>query len=103
MKVNLNTPEGQVLRTTCGKEYNSVFKAIKLMRDEKQNFHVVYKTFTDEFIYSSCNPFVETYVADTYKLISEAEAKVIFLQRLSQDNALELFDSIKFPQKSLHS
>ena len=69
------------------------FKAIKLMRDEQHNFHVVYKTFSDEYIYSFCNPFQDTLSAHAYKLISEEEAKAIFLDRLSQENARELFNT----------
>jgi hypothetical protein len=66
---------------------------MKLVRDEKHNFHVVYKTFTDEYIYSFCNPFQDTNPEDAYMLISESEAKNIFMNRLSPDNARELFNS----------
>ncbi|WP_439880355.1 hypothetical protein ACSX1A_14465 [Pontibacter sp. MBLB2868] len=100
---NLYTNNVFTLRTECGKEYSNVFKAIKLVRDEKHNFHVVYKTFSDEFIYSFCNPFQDTHTADTYRLISEAEAKRIFLDRLSQANARELFNTTEAPQKRLQS
>ena len=91
MKVQLQHENEQVLRTACGKEFCYVFKTMKLVRDEKHNFHVVYKTFSDEYIYSYCNPFQDTNPADTYVLISEAEAKQIFHKRLSPDNARELF------------
>ncbi|MFD2514684.1 hypothetical protein ACFSRY_12480 [Pontibacter locisalis] len=103
MEKKLNTQEVQKLRTACGKEYSNVFRAIKLVRDEKHNFHVVYKTFSDEYIYSFCNPFLDTNAADSYRLISEAEAKQIFLHRLSQDNALELFNSVDVPKERVHS
>lgn len=103
MENKFYTQEGQTLRTECGREYNNLFKAIKLVRDEKHNFHVVYKTFSDEYIYSFCNPFQDTNAADTYRLISEAEAKQIFLHRLSQDNARELFNAVEAPQKRFYS
>lgn len=88
----LQHPAEQVLRTKCGKEFCYVFKTMKLVRDEKHNFHVVYKTFADEYIYSFCNPFLDTSTEDPYMLISETEAKAIFLARLSPDNAYELFN-----------
>lgn len=92
MELQLHSAEQQVLKTVCGKEFCSVFKTMKLVRDEKHNFHVVYKTFSDEYIYSFCNPFLDANIADTYLLISEREAKDIFQKRLSPDNAHELFD-----------
>jgi len=91
---NLYAQEEQLtLKTDCGKEFANAFKAIKLMRDERHNFHVVYRTFSDEYIYSFCNPFLDTYADNTYRLISVEEAKGIFMQHLSQDNARELFNS----------
>lgn len=101
MKKSADIQQGLLLRTECGKEYNNVFKAIKLVRDERHNFHVVYRTYSDEYIYSFCNPFLDTYTADTYKLISESEAKQIFLHRLSQDNARELFSTAEAFQKQM--
>jgi hypothetical protein len=93
MKNDLYQSNEVILRTECGKEYNNAFQAIKLIRDEKYNFHVVYKTFSGEYIYSSCNPFQNSNTSDTYKLISEEEAKRIFKHRLSLDNARELFST----------
>lgn len=91
---NLYTQENQLmLRTECGREYANMFKATQLMRDERHTFHVVYRTYADEYIYSFCNPFQDTGSDNTYRLISEAEAKRIFMQRLSQQNARELFNS----------
>lgn len=81
------------LRTECGKTFENVFKAIKLMRDEQHNFHVVYKTFSDEYIYSFCNPFQDDLISNIYRIISEPEARQIFQHRLSQDNAQELFNT----------
>lgn len=83
------------LRTECGKTYENVFKAIKLVRDEQHNFHIVYKTYSDEYIYSFCNPFQDEFATQAYKLISESEARNIFLHRLSQENASELFNIAK--------
>ena len=82
-----------LLQTECGKKYKNVFKAIKLIRDEQHTFHIVYRTYSDEYIYSFCNPFQDTFTVDTYKLISESEAKHIFMHRLSQANARELFST----------
>lgn len=82
------------LQTECGKTFENVFKAIKLMRDEQHNFHVVYKTFSDEYIYSFCNPFQDDLISNIYRIISEPEARQIFQHRLSQDNARELFNTI---------
>jgi len=82
-----------MLRTECGREYANMFKATQLMRDKQHVFHVVYRTYTDEYIYSFCNPFQDTGSDNTYRLISEAEAKRIFMQHLSQQNARELFNS----------
>ncbi|MCC9166706.1 hypothetical protein [Pontibacter harenae] len=90
MEEILHNSASQTLRTECGKEFDYVFRAIKLVRDEKHNFHVVYKTFQNEYIYSFCNPFQDSAV-NTYNVISEEEAKRIFLARLSEDNAHELF------------
>ena len=83
------------LRTECGKTFENVFKVIKLMRDEKHNFHVVYRTFSDEYIYSFCNPFQDESISNVYRIISKPEAKRIFQHRLSQDNARELFTTAK--------
>ncbi len=63
------------------------------MRDERYTFHVVYKTLTDEYVYSYCNPLLESQVNHTYEVISETEAKRIFMQHLSQDNARDLFSA----------
>ena len=101
MKNYASEQQALLLRTECGKEYSQAFKAIKLVRDEKHNFHVVYRTYSDEYIYSSCNPFQDTYAAETYKLITEAEAKQIFLHRLSQDNARELFSTAEAFNKQI--
>jgi hypothetical protein len=92
MKLHLEHPTEQTLRTICGREFCYVFKTMKLVRDEQHNFHVVYKTYSDEYIYSYCNPFQDTNIIDNYVLISESEAKAIFLNRLSPDNARELFN-----------
>ncbi|MFD3003225.1 hypothetical protein ACFS7Z_22880 [Pontibacter toksunensis] len=83
------------LRTECGKTFENVFKAIKLVRDEKHNFHIVYRTFSDEYIYSFCNPFLDELATNAYKIIPESEARKIFLHRLSQENASELFSTAK--------
>jgi hypothetical protein len=93
MNANFQPQESSALKTECGKEFGHSFQAIKLVRDEQHNFHVVYKTFSDEYIYSFCNPFQDTLSAHAYKLISEEEAKAIFLNRLSQENARELFNT----------
>lgn len=93
MELQLEQTAEQVLKTECGREFYFTFKTMKLVRDEKHNFHVVYKTFSNEYIYSFCNPFQDTNPADTYMLISETEAKAIFQKRLSPDNAYELFDT----------
>ena len=83
------------LRTECGKTFENVFKAIKLVRDEKHNFHIVYRTFSDEYIYSFCNPFQDEFATQAYHIISESEARSIFLPRLSEQNASELFSTSK--------
>ena len=90
MEPTLHSNTDFTLRTECGKEFSYIFKAIKLVRDEKHNFHVIYKTFQNDYIYSFCNPFLES-SANTYNIISEEEAKSIFLYRLSDANAQELF------------
>ena len=95
MNQSLQHTEEQQLKTECGRVFDYIFKAMKLVRDEKHNFHVVYKTMSDEYIYSFCNPFLDTLAANTYKLISEDEAKKIFLPRLSSENAHELFTTAK--------
>jgi hypothetical protein len=95
MKQSLQHTGEQLLKTECGKVFGYTFRAMKLIRDEKHNFHVVYKTMTDEYIYSFCNPFLDTLATNTYKLISEEEAKQIFLPRLSSANAHELFTTAK--------
>lgn len=92
MELQLPQSDVQMLRTVCRKEFCNVFKTMKLVRDEKHNFHVVYKTFSDEYIYSFCNPFLDTNIEVTYMLISETEAKAIFMDRLSPENACELFN-----------
>ncbi len=93
MKATDNKQDEMLLQTECGKKYDSVFKTIKLIQDEQHTFHIVYRTYSDEYIYSFCNPFQDTFTADTYRLISESEAKHIFLHRLSQANARELFST----------
>ncbi|WP_161889149.1 hypothetical protein [Pontibacter russatus] len=91
------------LRTECGKTFENVFKAIKLMRDEQHNFHVIYRTFSDEYIYSFCNPFQDDMISNVYRIISEPEAKRIFQHRLSQDNARELFTTAQASYTQLRS
>lgn len=95
MNQSLQHTEEQLLKTECGRVFDYIFKAMKLVRDEKHNFHVVYKTMSDEYIYSFCNPFLDTLAPNTYKLISEDEAKKIFLPRLTSANAHELFTTAK--------
>ncbi|GHA74179.1 hypothetical protein [Pontibacter akesuensis] len=90
MANNLRTSHEQTIRTECGRTFGCMFRAIKLMRDEKHWFHMIYRTFENEYIYAVCNPFLDS-DAITYHLISEAEAKRIFLPKLSADNARELF------------
>jgi hypothetical protein len=97
MNTGFQSEELTTIKTACGKEFGNSFRAIKLVRDEKHNFHIVYKTFSNEYIYSFCNPFQDTSSEHAYKLISEEEAKVIFLNRLSQENARELFSTAKAP------
>jgi hypothetical protein len=97
MKTIFHHSSNQVLRTTCGKEFGYTFKTMKLIRDDKHNFHVVYKTFNNDYIYSSCNPFQDGSISITYHLISETEAKAIFLKRLSPDNAEDLFELEETP------
>lgn len=103
MPANFTTSPTVTLKTTCGKSFGSLFKAIKMMRDEQHNFHVVYKTFTDEFIYSFCNPFLDADAENTYQLISEDMARHIFLHRLSQENASELFSTAEVSRLSVVS
>ncbi|QCR23533.1 hypothetical protein [Pontibacter sp. SGAir0037] len=96
MNLNLQNNQYQTatLVTECGREFENTFKAIKLIRDEHHNFHIIYRTYANEYIYTFCNPLQDTYPnAHTFKLISEAEAKKIFLSRLSAENVRELFDS----------
>ncbi|MBB6612751.1 hypothetical protein H7F15_17045 [Pontibacter sp. Tf4] len=95
MKQRLEHTDEQLLQTECGRVFGYIFKAMKLVRDEKHNFHVVYKTMTDEYIYSFCNPFLDTLAPNTYKLISEEEARKIFLPQLTSENAHELFTTAK--------
>ncbi|ARS36515.1 hypothetical protein [Pontibacter actiniarum] len=102
MKESVSAPQAASLRTECGREFSNVFKAVKLVRDERHNFHVVYRTYQDEYIYSFCNPFLDT-DAHSYQLISEARAKSIFLHRLSQENAHELFSSPMATLTRLHA
>ncbi|MBX0334150.1 hypothetical protein K3G39_12975 [Pontibacter sp. HSC-14F20] len=97
MNTNFQPQEFTSIKTVCGKALGSTFKAIKLVRDEKHNFHIVYRTFSDEFIYSFCNPFLDTSSEHVYKIISEEEAKVIFMPLLSQENARELFSTAQAP------
>jgi hypothetical protein len=97
MHTNCQPEETSTIKTTCGKVFGHTFSAIKFVRDEQYNFHVVYKTFSGEYIYSSCNPFQDTFPEQAYKLISEEEAKAIFLNCLSQDNARELFTTAPAP------
>ncbi|WP_018479583.1 hypothetical protein [Pontibacter roseus] len=97
MNPNFQPQETTTLKTECGKEFGHSFKAIKLVRDEQHNFHIVYKTFSNEYIYSFCNPFQDTSSAHPYKLISEEQAKAIFLNRLSPANARELFSTAQAP------
>ncbi|MFD2248440.1 hypothetical protein [Pontibacter ruber] len=99
----LDTQGSVALKTECGKEFGNTFRAMKLVRDEQHRFHVVYKTFTDEYIYSFCDPFLDTFSVNTYKLISENEAKEIFLNRLSQENARELFNTAEASVVRMHS
>jgi len=103
MDTTLHSYVDFTLQTECGKTFENVFKSIKLVRDEKHNFHVVYKTFSDEYIYSFCNPFQEDIVTNVYRIISEPEAKQIFLPRLSQENASELFNIGKAAASQLYS
>ena len=91
MNESLQIQELPTFKTVCGREFCYTFKTMKLVRDEQHNCHVVYKTFADEYIYSFCNPFQDTFSDNTYNLISEEEAKHIFMPRLSQQNASELF------------
>lgn len=97
MNPNLQPEESSNIKTECGKEFGRSFKAIKLVQDERHNFHIVYKTYSNEYIYSFCNPFQDTSSEHAYKLISEKEAKDIFLGRLSQENARELFNTAQAP------
>ncbi len=96
MDTNLPSYVDFALRTECGKTFENVFKAMKLVRDEKHNFHVVYKTFTDEYIYSFCNPFQDDLGTNLFRIISESEAKQIFQHRLSSENAFELFTASSY-------
>ena len=97
MNTSFQPQELTTIKTECGKEYGNSFRAIKLVRDENHSFHIVYKTFTNEYIYSFCNPFQDTSSEHAYKLISEKEAKDIFLSLLSQENARELFNTAQAP------
>ena len=103
MEETLQSSIDFTLRTECGKTFGNAFKAIKLVRDEMHNFHVVYKTFSDEYIYSFCNPFQDEAATQAYKLIPESEARKIFQHRLSQDNASELFSTAKAISAQLRS
>ncbi|GAA4432103.1 hypothetical protein GCM10023188_20290 [Pontibacter saemangeumensis] len=103
MDTTLHSYVDFTLQTECGKTFENVFKVIKLVRDEKHNFHVVYKTFSDEYIYSFCNPFQDELISNVYRIISEPEAKQIFLHHLSQDNARELFTTAKAIPAQLRS
>lgn len=97
MNTNFQPQASTSIKTVCGKELGSTFKAIKLARDGKHNFHMVYRTFSDEFIYSFCNPFLDTFSEHDYRIISEEEAKAIFIPLLSQENARELFSTAQAP------
>jgi hypothetical protein len=101
MENNFQPQETFTIRTTCGREFGQTFKAMKLVRDEQHNFHIVYKTFSDEFIYSFCNPFQDCVAEHAYRLISEDEALAIFKDRLSEDNARELFSTTPVPSMRL--
>ncbi|RIJ43108.1 hypothetical protein D1627_04580 [Pontibacter oryzae] len=98
MENNLHRQQEQAarLQTECGRTFSNVFRAIKLVRDEKHNFHIIYKTYQNEFIYTFCDPFQESDV-NLYQVISEQEARNIFLPRLSTENALELFSGSAQP------
>lgn len=97
MNLNFQPQESTPIKTVCGRALDSTFKVIKLARDEKHNFHIVYRTFSDEFIYSFCNPFLDTPSEHDYRIISEEEAKAIFLPLLSAENARELFSTAQAP------
>ncbi|MBD1396578.1 hypothetical protein H9Q13_05320 [Pontibacter sp. JH31] len=97
MNTDLQPQESSAIKTECGKEFGHLFKAIKLVQDERHNFHIVYKTYSNQYIYSFCNPFQDTSSGHAYKLISEKEAKTIFLDRLSPENARELFYTAQAP------
>jgi hypothetical protein len=103
MGKNFQPQEISTLRTACGREFGQTFKAIKLVRDEHHNFHIVYKTFSEEYIYSFCNPFQDCEAEHAYRLISEDEAIAIFKDRLSEDNARELFSTTPVPTMRLLS
>jgi hypothetical protein len=102
MNTNFQPQESTSIKTVCGRELGSTFKAIKLARDERHNFHIVYRTFSDEFIYSFCNPFLDTSSEHVYRIISEEEAKAIFMPLLSQENARELFSTAQAPAMQVH-
>ncbi|PKV63594.1 hypothetical protein [Pontibacter ramchanderi] len=101
MMTDFQPKEHNAIKTVCGKQLDATFKAIKLVRDERHNFHIVYRTFSDEFIYSYCNPFLDTSSEHVYRVISEQEAKAIFLPLLSLENARELFSTAQAPTMQL--
>jgi hypothetical protein len=103
MFTGVASQESMVLETACGRKFANTFKTMKLIRDERHRFHVVYKTFSNDYIYSFCDPFLDTFPANTYTLISEDEAKRIFLTRLSQENARELFTTAEASVVRMHS
>lgn len=98
---NFQPQETFTIRTECGKEFDQTFSAIKLVRDERHNFHIVYRTFSDEYIYSFCNPFQDSTSEQSYRLISADEVRAIFMHRLSEDNARELFSTNPAPSMRL--
>lgn len=97
MNTDFQPQEPRPIKTACGKEFGYSFQAIKLVRDENHNFHIVYKTFTNDYIYAFCNPFQDNPSEHAYKLISLDEAKAIFISRLSEEDARELFSTAQAP------
>ncbi|GGG23649.1 hypothetical protein [Pontibacter amylolyticus] len=97
MNTNFQPRESTSIKTVCGRELGSTFKAIKLARDGRHNFHIVYRTLSDEFIYSFCNPFLDASSEHDYRIISEEEARAIFMPLLSPENARELFNTAQAP------
>lgn len=83
--------KSKALKTECGRTFGNLFKSMQLMRDEQHRFHMLYRTYQNEYIHSCCDPFAED---DTirYTLISEEEARHIFLSRIAPAHAKDLFD-----------